>query len=147
MITPKQKQLVQTSFAKVVPISATAADLFYARLFVLDPTLKPLFKGDMKEQGRKLMRTLAVAVAVNGLDNLEQTVLTVQNLGRKHVGYGVEPKHYDTVGAALLWTLEQGLGAAFTKETGEAWAAVYTLLATTMMEAAYGAQPVAMARA
>ena len=144
MITPKQKQLVQTSFAKVVPISATAADLFYARLFVLDPTLKPLFKGDMKEQGRKLMRTLAVAV--NGLDNLEQIVLTVQDLGRKHVGYGVEPKHYDTVGAALLWTLEQGLGAAFTKETGEAWAAVYALLATTMMEAAYGAQPL-LARA
>jgi hemoglobin-like flavoprotein len=144
MITPKQKQLVQTSFAKVVPIDATAADLFYARLFVLDPTLKPLFKGDMKEQGRKLMRTLAVAV--NGLDNLEQIVLTVQDLGRKHAVYGVEPKHYDTVGAALLWTLEQGLGAAFTRETGEAWAAVYTLLATTMKEAAYGAQPL-LARA
>lgn len=145
MITPKQKQLVQTSFAKVVPISETAADLFYARLFSLDPTLKPLFKGDMKEQGQKLMRTLAVAV--NGLDNLEQIVPAVQDLGSKHVAYGVEPKHYDTVGAALLWTLEQGLGAAFTKETGEAWGAVYTLLATTMKEAAYGAQPVAMARA
>ena len=143
MITPKQKQLVQTSFAKVVPISETAANLFYARLFALDLTLKPLFKGDMKEQGRKLMRTLAVAVS--GLDNLEQIVPTVQDLGRKHVGYGVEPKHYDTVGAALLWTLEQGLGAAFTKETAEAWGAVYTLLATTMKEAAYGVQPGAMA--
>jgi hemoglobin-like flavoprotein len=145
MITPKQKQLVQSSFAKVVPISESAANLFYARLFALDPTLKPLFKGDMKEQGRKLMRTLAVAV--NGLDSLEQIVSTVQDLGRKHVDYGVEPKHYDTVGAALLWTLEQGLSAAFTKETGEAWGAVYTLLANTMKEAAYGAQTVAMARA
>ena len=145
MITQKQKQLVQTSFAKVVPIAETAADLFYARLFALDPTLKPLFKGDMKEQGRKLMRTLAVAV--NGLDNLEQIVPTVQDLGRRHVGYGVELKHYDTIGAALLWTLEQGLGAAFTKDTGEAWGAVYTLLATAMKDAAYGAQRVEMARA
>jgi hemoglobin-like flavoprotein len=145
MITPKQKQLVQSSFAKVVPISESAANLFYARLFALDPTLKPLFKGDMKEQGRKLMRTLAVAV--NGLDSLEQIVSTVQDLGRKHVDYGVEPKHYDTVGAALLWTLEHGLSAAFTKEMGEAWEAVYTLLANTMKEAAYGAQTVAMARA
>lgn len=145
MITPRQKQLVQTSFAKVIPISEPAADLFYARLFALDPTLKPLFKGNMKEQGRKLMRTLAVAV--NGLDNLEQIVSTVQDLGRKHVGYGVESKHYDTVGAALLWTLEQGLEGAFTKETSEAWSAVYTLLATTMKEAAYGTEPVAMARA
>ncbi len=145
MVTPKQKQLVQTSFAKVVPIAETAADLFYARLFALDPTLKPLFKGDMKEQGKKLMRTLGVAV--NGLDNLEQIVPTVQDLGRKHVGYGVQSQHYDTVGAALLWTLEQGLGAAFTKETGEAWGAVYTLLANTMKDAAYGAEPAALARA
>ncbi len=145
MVTPKQKQLVQTSFAKVVPIAETAADLFYARLFALDPALKPLFKGDMKEQGKKLMRTLGVAV--NGLDNLEQIVPTVQDLGRKHVGYGVLPQHYDTVGAALLWTLEQGLGAAFTKETGEAWGAVYTLLANTMKDAAYGAEPAALARA
>jgi hemoglobin-like flavoprotein len=145
MVTPKQKQLVQTSFAKVVPIAETAAELFYARLFVLDPALRALFNGDMKEQGRKLMRTLAVAV--NGLDNLEQIVPAVQALGRKHVDYGVEPQHYDTVGAALLWTLGQGLGDAFTKEVSEAWLTVYTLLATTMKEAAYGAQRVEMARA
>ena len=145
MVTAKQKQLVQTSFAKVVPISGAAADLFYARLFALDPTLKPLFRGNMKEQGQKLMQTLAVAV--NGLDNLEQIVPTVQDLGRKHIGYGVQPQHYDTVGAALLWTLEQGLGAAFTEETGQAWGAVYTLLANTMKDAAYGAEPARLAHA
>ena len=143
MVTPRQKQLVQTSFAKVVPIAETAADLFYARLFALDPALKFLFKGGMKEQGRKLMRTLAVAV--NGLDNLEQIVPTVQDLGRKHVGYGVLPQHYDTVGAALIWTLEQGLGVAFTKETAEAWRAAYTLLANTMKEAARVAQHLELA--
>lgn len=144
-MTPKQKLLVQDSFAKVVPISEIAAQLFYARLFALDPSLDLLFRGDMTEQGRKLMRTLAVAV--NGLDNLEQLVPTVQALARRHVDYGVEPRHYDTVGAALLWTLEQGLGAAFTEEVRDAWASVYTLLAETMKEAAYGAELVKVAGA
>lgn len=135
-MTPKQKELVQQSFAKVVPISEKAAAMFYQRLFTLDPSLRPLFKGDMKEQGRKLMQM--IGVAVTGLDNVQQIVPAVKDLGRRHASYGVQPKHYDTVAAALLWTLEQGLGAEYTPETREAWTAVYTLLAGTMKEAAYG---------
>lgn len=134
-MTPKQKTLVQHSFLKVAPIAEQAADLFYSRLFSLDPALQPLFKGDMKEQGRKLMRM--IATAVNGLDRLEELVPAVQDMGRRHAVYGVQPGHYDTVGAALLWTLEKGLGPDFTPEVKEAWAAVYGVLAKTMKDAAY----------
>jgi len=136
-MNPIQKQLVQSSFAKVVPIADTAAELFYAKLFALDPALKPLFRGDMKEQGRKLMRM--IATAVNGLDRLDALAPAVQDLGRRHVAYGVTAAHYDTVGAALLWTLEQGLGPEFSPEVKQAWATVYGLLAQTMKDAAYGA--------
>jgi len=93
-----------------------------------------MFRGDMSEQRRKLMNMLGAAV--KGLDRLEQLVPVVQDLGRKHTGYGVEDRHYDTVGAALLWTLEKGLGSGFTPEVKEAWAAVYGLLASTMQTAA-----------
>lgn len=130
---PEQKLLVQESFAKITPISALAADLFYSRLFELDPSLKPLFKGDMKEQGRKLMGM--IRVAVDGLDDLDKLVPAVQDMGRRHATYGVENSHYDTVGESLLWTLEQGLGGAFTPEVQEAWTVVYTLLSHTMKEA------------
>jgi hemoglobin-like flavoprotein len=130
---PEQKLLVQESFAKVAPISALAADLFYDRLFELDPSLKPLFKGDIKEQGRKLM--MMIRIAVDGLDDLDKLVPAVQDMGRRHATYGVENSHYDTVGASLLWTLEQGLGSAFTPKVKEAWTVVYTLLAHTMKEA------------
>lgn len=133
-MTPKQKLLVQDSFAKVAPIADQAATLFYQRLFTLDPNLKPLFKSSMEEQGRKLMKM--IGTAVNGLDNLTALVPTVQDLGRRHVDYGVKDQHYDTVGSALLWTLEQGLGDDFTTETKEAWAEVYGILATTMKDAA-----------
>lgn len=133
-MNPEKKQLVQESFAKVIPISDQAAALFYQRLFTLDPSLKPLFKGDMEEQGRKLMKM--IGTAVNGLDDLNAVVPAVQDLGRRHVGYGVKDEHYDTVGSALIWTLDQGLGEDFTPETQEAWIEVYTLLATTMKEAA-----------
>jgi hemoglobin-like flavoprotein len=133
-ISDAQKKLVQESFAKVEPIAEAAAELFYNKLFELDPSLKALFKGDMKEQGRKLMATLKVAVA--GLDNLEKLVPVVQDLGRRHAGYGVKPPHYTTVATALLWTLEQGLEEAFTPEVKSAWAAVYGLLAETMIAAA-----------
>lgn len=136
-MTPTQKKLVQSSFAKVVPIADTAADLFYSKLFVLDPKLKPLFKNDMKEQGRKLMRM--IATAVNGLDHIEALVPAVQDLGRRHVAYGVTAAHYDTVGTALLWTLEQGLGSDFSPEVKDAWVVVYSLLAKVMKDAAYGA--------
>jgi hemoglobin-like flavoprotein len=136
-MTPIQKKLVQSSFAKVAPIADTAAELFYSKLFALDPALKPMFKGDMKEQGRKLMRM--IATAVNGLDCLEALVPAVQDLGRRHVAYGVTAAHYDTVGEALLWTLERGLGPDFTPEVNNAWAMVYGLLAQVMKDAAYGA--------
>src|SRR5512140_3469280 len=130
MVTPIQKTLVQNTFASIAPIADDAAALFYRRLFELDPSLKAMFRGDMTEQRRKLMNM--IGAAVRGLDRLEQLVPVVQDLGRKHAGYGVEDRHYDTVGAALLWTLEKGLGSAFTPEVKGAWAAVYGLLASTM---------------
>jgi hemoglobin-like flavoprotein len=131
---PAQKKLVQESFAKVAPIADQAAALFYQRLFELDPSLKGLFIGDMQEQGRKLMAM--IGFAVNGLDQLDQLVPAVQDLGRRHAQYGVEDAHYNTVAEALLWTLRQGLGSAFTAETEEAWATAYGVLATTMKQAA-----------
>ena len=142
-MTPRQKDLIQSSFAMVAPIADTAADLFYDRLFVLDPTLRPLFKEDLTAQKRALMGMLRVAVA--GLDRLDELVPAVQRLGRRHADYGVRDEHYATVGAALLWTLEQGLGTAFTPEVEESWATVYGLLAETMKAAA--GQPAAEAMA
>jgi len=127
--------LVQQSFAKVEPIAETAAHLFYQRLFQLDPDLKPLFReGDMQRQGRMLMQMLGTAV--QGLTRLEKILPAVRALGQRHVGYGVRNEHYDTVGAALLWTLEQGLGAEFTPDVRDAWATAYGLLAGVMQEAA-----------
>jgi len=134
MVTATQKMLVQDTFDSIAPIADDAAALFYRRLFELDPSLRTMFRGDMAEQRRKLMNM--IGAAVRGLDRLEQLVPVVQDLGRKHVGYGVEDRHYDTVGAALLWTLEKGLGSGFTPEVKEAWAAVYGLLASTMQNAA-----------
>lgn len=133
-MTPEQKTLVQTSFEKVVPIADQAAALFYTQLFTMDPDLKPLFKGDMEEQGRKLMKM--IGVAVRGLDDLDALVPAVQQLGKRHVGYGVKDEHYETVGGALLWTLEQGLGDDFTPDTKAAWTVVYGVLADTMKAAA-----------
>ncbi|BAU49458.1 hemin receptor [Sulfurifustis variabilis] len=135
-MTPKQKLLVQATFTQVAPIADQAAALFYRRLFELDPSLKALFRGDMREQGAKLMRM--IAMAVNGLDRMSELVPVVQDLGRRHVAYGVTAAHYETVGAALLWTLGQGLGPSFTPEVREAWGAVYGVLAQTMIDAAYG---------
>lgn len=134
MLTAAQKSLVQDSFATITPIADDAAALFYRRLFELDPSLERMFKGDMSEQRKKLMKMLTAAV--KGLDHIDQLISVVRDLGRRHVNYGVADAHYDTVGAALLWTLEAGLGSAFTPATKEAWATVYGLLATTMKEAA-----------
>jgi len=125
-LTSTQIKLVQDSFALVAPIADTAAQLFYGRLFELDPSLRHMFKSDMKEQGRKLMQMLSVAV--HALDNLDGIISAVQALGQRHVGYGVTMEHYAIVGDALLWTLEQGLGKAFTPDVKEAWTAVYGLL-------------------
>jgi hemoglobin-like flavoprotein len=138
MLTAHQKTLVQDSWAKVVPIADTAAELFYGRLFELDPGLKPLFaNASMKEQGKKL--TQMITVAVKGLDNLGELVPAVQALGKRHVSYGVHDGHYETVGSALLWTLEKGLGDHFTSDTRTAWTITCTVLATTMKDAAKAA--------
>src|SRR5215831_17237426 len=134
MVTPRQRELVQSSFALVARIGDDAAVIFYDKLFKLDPSLRSMFEPDMSQQRTKLLQMLTAVV--QGLDRLEQLVPVVQDLGRRHAGYGVTDKHYDTVGAALLWTLEQGLGDAFTPETKDAWATVYGLLATTMKQAA-----------
>src|SRR3954452_16576403 len=100
MPTDRQIALVQETFATITPIADDAAALFYRRLFELDPSLQAMFRGDMAEQRRKLMQMLTAAV--KGLAHLEQLVPVVQDLGRRHAGYGVEDRHYDTVGAALL---------------------------------------------
>ena len=134
-MTPREKSVVRETFAQVAPSADAAAALFYGRLFELDPTLKELFKVDMREQGRKLMQM--IGLAVSKLDALDELVPAVQALGRRHAGYGVKDVDYDTVGAALLWTLQQGLGPAFTPEVKSAWTTVYGLLASTMKAAAH----------
>jgi nitric oxide dioxygenase len=133
-MTPNQIKLVQTSFAQVAPIAATAADLFYGRLFDIAPQVRAMFPDDLSEQKKKLMAMLGTAVA--GLSRLETLVPAVQALGRRHAGYGVKAQHYASVGSALLWTLEKGLGEAFTPEVKDAWATAYIVLSTTMMNAA-----------
>ena len=135
-MTPNQIALVQQSFSKVAPISEQAAKLFYGRLFEIAPEVKPLFRHDMTEQGRKLMATLAVVVG--GLTKLETVLPAASALAKKHVAYGVKPQHYTPVGAALLWTLEQGLGPDWTPELAEAWTAAYTTLSGFMIDEAYG---------
>lgn len=130
----EQINLVQTSFKEVRPIAPAAAALFYTRLFELDPQLRRLFSSDLANQGRMLMSMLGAAV--NGLTNLEGIVPVVRELGARHVGYGVKDAHYATVGTALLWTLEQGLGDKFTPAVRDAWTAAYGLLSGVMQEGA-----------
>ncbi len=125
-LTPRQIELVQQTFALVAPQADEAAQLFYNRLFEIDPTLRPLFRHDIREQGRKLMQMLSVAV--HALDHLEDIIPAVQALGERHAGYGVKQQDYATVGEALLWTLEQGLGEAFTTEVKDAWTVTYGVL-------------------
>lgn len=133
-MTPTQIKLVQDSFEQLVPIAEQAAAMFYGRLFDIDPELRSMFRADLSEQGRKLMTM--IRTAVNGLNNLDEIVPAVQALGRRHVEYGVLPADYDSVGEALLWTLKQGLGDAFTPEVKEAWTLTYELLAGAMKDAA-----------
>jgi len=133
-VTKEQIALVQNTFDKVKPIAPAAAQLFYNRLFEVDPSLRSLFKIDMTEQGAKLMHMIGVAAA--GLSHPESIASAVQDLGRRHVAYGVVDAHYQTVGGALLWTLKQGLGADFTPEVETAWAEAYNFLASVMKEAA-----------
>jgi hemoglobin-like flavoprotein len=135
-MTPDQVQLVQQSFAKVAPISETAAVLFYDRLFEIAPQVKAMFPSDMTLQRKKLMATLAVVVG--GLGNLEAILPAASALARRHVSYGAKAEHYPVVGAALLWTLEKGLGDAWTPAVADAWSAAYGTLAGYMISEAYG---------
>ena len=133
-MTPRQVALVQGSWKDVLAVAETAVELFYLRLFALDPSLRRMFRGEMREQGRKLVAMMSVAV--NGLARIETLVPVIEALGRRHAGYGVKDEHYATVAAALLWALEQGLGGRFTSEVRESWTAAYGLLAETMQAAA-----------
>ena len=138
-MTPHQVESIRASWTAVEPIADVAATLFYDRLFDQDPAIRRMFRStDMAAQKKNLMQTLTVVV--RSLDRLEQLVPAVQALGRRHGGYGVRPEHYDMVGEALLWTLEQGLGDAFTPELREAWAEAYTILANVMIDAAEAAE-------
>jgi hemoglobin-like flavoprotein len=134
-MTPEQIRIVQSTWLQVLPVKEAAAQCFYDRVFELDPSLRKLFRGDIRSQGQKLMQV--IDAAVNGLSRLEQIVPVIQALGRRHAGYGVKDDHYGTVGAALLWTLGKMLGADFTPQAKDAWATVYGTLATTMREAAH----------
>ncbi|ADH87735.1 globin [Ancylobacter novellus DSM 506] len=138
-MTPERIALVRESFAKVRPIADDAAALFYGRLFQIAPEVRPLFPADLTEQGRKLMTTLAVVV--NSLDDLPALLPVVQRLGARHAGYGVTGEHFAPVGAALLWTLEKGLGEGFTPEVRMAWTEAYHVLATVMIDALKSAAP------
>ncbi len=131
-MTREQINLVKTSFGKIEPIAEKAAALFYAKLFELDPKLRGLFKGDVYEQGKKLMQV--IAYAVENLEQIEEIIPQVQALGARHADYGVEDVHYETVGAALMWTFGKALSREFTPPMREAWAAIYNLLAKTMKE-------------
>ena len=136
-MTPDQVKLVQASFAQVAPIADEAATMFYDYLFVIAPNVKPLFKGDMAEQRRKLIAMLATVV--NGLGDLNSILPAASALAKRHVSYGVTPDHYAIVGQALLWTLEQGLGAkVWTKDLAAAWTTTYTTLADFMIGEACG---------
>ncbi len=138
-MTPEQIKLVQDSFKKVAPIAPQAADIFYARLFEIAPDVRPLFPDDMSGQKGKLMGMLGTAVT--NLHQVETIIPTVQELGRKHVGYGVKDQHYKPVGEALVYTLEQGLGDDFTPEVKEAWIETYMTLQGVMTAAAAEASP------
>jgi len=135
-MTPDQVKLVQQSFARVAPISEQAAVIFYDRLFEVAPAVKAMFPADMTEQRKKLMATLAVVV--NGLSNLESVLPAASALATRHVAYGAKPAHYPVVGAALLWTLEKGLGKAWTPDVAAAWSAAYGTLSGYVISEAYG---------
>jgi len=133
-MTPRQIELVQNSFKLVAPIIESATAMFYDRLFQLDPSLRHMFRNSREEQARKLAHVLTVVV--KGLNRPEQILGAVQELGRRHQGYGVRPEHYQTVGTALLWTLQAGLGEAFTPDVCEAWTSAYLFLSNAMQQAA-----------
>lgn len=142
-MTPKQIELVQATWAQLAPVAVAASKLFYRRLFTLDPSLKALFKGDMDAQGRKLMAM--ISFAVKGLNRVDALLPGLQALGQRHVGYGVRDEHYATVGEALLGTLREGLGEAFTAEVEQAWVSAYAMLTTAMLTAGVKPAPIEQA--
>ena len=141
-MTPRQIELLQNSFDLVMPMLEPATMMFYERLFQLDPSLRRMFHGPQAEQARKLAHVLTVVV--KGLSRPQQILAAVEELGRRHATYGVQPRHYATVGAALLWTLQVGLGDAFTPEVREAWSSAYQFLSSAMQQAAANAETVDM---
>ena len=132
-MTPAQAQLVQDSFRSVVPIAGKAAAMFYSRLFEIAPETRLLFKRDLRGQYDKFIQMLLWIVA--NLHQVETIIPAVEELGRRHTGYDLEPHHFDRVGEALIWTLEAGLGAGFTPDVRDAWVAAYGVLAGTMQNA------------
>jgi hemoglobin-like flavoprotein len=137
-MNPETVALVQENFRSVAGAAETIAETFYNRLFELDPSIRELFKGDMKTQGERLMSM--IGAAVEGLDDIEALKPTVRDLGARHLAYGVRDDHYDTVGAALLWTFEHLLGDAFTPDLAASWAEVYNALADLMIDGADAAR-------
>jgi hemoglobin-like flavoprotein len=135
-MTPAEIKLVQDSFARIGPISDQAAEIFYGRLFEIAPQVRAMFPDEMSEQRRKLMTTLAIVV--NGLGNLDATLPAAGALAKRHVSYGATPAHYPIVGGALLWTLERGLGRAWTPQVAAAWSTAYATLSGFMIREAYG---------
>jgi len=133
-MTPRQIEIVKQSFAKIMPFKDQAAELFYCRLFELDPSLRLMFKSDMTEQKQKLM--VAIALVVSNLEKMDSLLPTIRELGQRHKNSGVRNRHYDVVGAALLWTLEIGLGTSWTKELADAWQDAYGRVANAMIEGA-----------
>ncbi len=138
-MTPRQIEIVKLSFAKIMPFKDQAAELFYCRLFELDPSLRLMFRSDLTEQKQKLM--VAIALVVTNLEKMDTLLPSVRELGRRHKGYGVRNKHYDVVGAALLWTLEIGMGSSWTKELAEAWQEAYARVAQAMIEGSEMPEP------
>jgi hemoglobin-like flavoprotein len=138
IMNAKQIQIIRQSFSLISPTPDAVAAAFYGRLFAMDPSLRSMFPPCLEEQGRRLMRMLGVAIGM--LDRSDELVSALRSLGRRHVAYGVRDEHYETVGAALLWTLEHGLGWAFTPEVREAWTALYGVVATMMQEGAKGSE-------
>jgi hemoglobin-like flavoprotein len=133
----KQIELVQRTFEqRVRPIAQEAGEMMYLRLFEMEPSLKPLFKGDIKRQGEMLMT--AIGLAVQNLDHPEKVEQATKELGARHYGYGVQPNYYNIFGAALMWALEQVIGLDFTPEVKEAWGETYALLSKSMREATHG---------
>ena len=134
-MTPQQINLVRGSFALMQPAARDAAALFFGHLFAADPSLRALFKGDLALQGEKLMGMFGGALGL--LDKPAALTPVLRALGVRHRAYGVRAAHYDTVGNALLKTLEEGLGDdLFTADVRRAWITLYGMFTATMQESA-----------